>query len=55
MARGNMNSDKSRSVLAQKDRVARYTIYPLYRLVMRLRGRSSRSHEPPVALDITTR
>jgi PPOX class probable F420-dependent enzyme len=40
-------------LLAQKYRIDRYTIYPLYRLVMRLRGRSSRTHEPPVALEIT--
>ena len=42
-------------LLAQKYRIARYTIYPLYRLAMRLRGRSSRTHEPPVALEITPR
>ena len=42
-------------LLAQKYRIARYTIYPLYRLATRLRGRSSRTHEPPVALEITLR
>jgi PPOX class probable F420-dependent enzyme len=42
-------------LLAQKYRIARYTVYPLYRLVMRLRGRSSRTHEPPVVLQITPR
>src|SRR6478609_2153185 len=40
-------------LLAQKYRIDRYTIYPLYRLVMRLRGRSAHTHEPPVALEIT--
>jgi uncharacterized protein len=39
-------------LLAQKYRIERFTVYPLYRLVMRLRGRGSRTHEPPVALDI---
>jgi PPOX class probable F420-dependent enzyme len=42
-------------LLAQKYRIDRYTIYPLYRLVMRLRRRTSRTHEPPVALEITPR
>ena len=42
-------------LLAQKYRIDRYTIYPLYRLVMRLRRRSSRTHKPPVALEITPR
>jgi uncharacterized protein len=42
-------------LLAQKYRVDRYTILPIYRLVMRLRGRNSRTHEPPVALEITPR
>ena len=41
-------------LLAQKYRIDRYTIYPLYRLVMRLRGRS-RTHKPPVALEIIPR
>jgi uncharacterized protein len=42
-------------LLTQKYRIDRYTIYPLYRLALRLRGRSSRTHEPPVALEITPR
>ena len=42
-------------LLAQKYRIDRYTILPVYRLVMRLRGRSSRSNGPPVALEITPR
>jgi PPOX class probable F420-dependent enzyme len=42
-------------LLAQKYRIDRYTVLPIYHLVMRLRGRSSRSHEPPVALEITPR
>jgi uncharacterized protein len=40
-------------LLAQKYRIDRFTVYPLYRLVMRLRGRGSHSHKPPVALEIT--
>jgi uncharacterized protein len=42
-------------LLGEKYRLERYTVYPLYRLVMRLRGRSSHTHEPPVALEITPR
>ena len=42
-------------LLAQKYRIDRYTVYPIYRLVMRLRGRSRRTHEPPVALEIAPR
>ena len=42
-------------LLARKYRIDRYTVLPVYRLVMRLRGRSSRSHESPVALEITPR
>jgi PPOX class probable F420-dependent enzyme len=42
-------------LLIRKYRIDRYTIYPLYRLVMRLRGRGSRTHELPVALEITPR
>jgi PPOX class probable F420-dependent enzyme len=41
-------------LLTRKYRVDRYTVYPIYRLVMRLRGRS-RANEPPVALSITPR
>ena len=40
-------------LLAQKYRIDRFTVYPLYRLVMRMRGRGSHTHEPPVALAIT--
>ena len=40
-------------LLMQKYRIDRYTVYPLYRLVTRLRGRGSRTHEPPVAFAIT--
>jgi uncharacterized protein len=42
-------------LLARKYRVDRYTVLPIYRLVMRLRGRGPRTHEPPVALEITPR
>jgi len=42
-------------LLARKYRIDRYTVYPLYRLVMRLRRRGSHSHAPPVALEITPR
>jgi uncharacterized protein len=42
-------------LLARKYRLDRLTILPVYHLVMRLRGRSSRSHERPVALEITPR
>lgn len=41
--------------LARKYRIDRYTILPIYRLVMRLRGHDSRRHESPVALEITPR
>lgn len=40
-------------LLARKYRIDRFTVYPLYRLVMWLRGRGSRTHEPPVAIAIT--
>jgi PPOX class probable F420-dependent enzyme len=40
-------------LLARKYPIDRYTVYPVYRLVMWLRGRGSRSPEPPVALEIT--
>ena len=40
-------------LLARKYRVDRFTVLPMYRLVMRLRGRGSRTHEPPVAIAIT--
>lgn len=42
-------------LLAKKYRIDRYTVLPIYRLVMRLRGRSSGSHQPPVTLEITSR
>jgi len=42
-------------LLSQKYRVDRYTILPIYRLVMRLRGRRSRKQNLPVALEITPR
>ena len=42
-------------LLAQKYRIDRFTVLPLFRLVMRLRGRSSRMHESPVAIAITPR
>jgi hypothetical protein len=44
---------RAERLLAQKYRIDRYTVYPLYRLVMWARGRGSRSHEAPVALEIT--
>ncbi|HEX4930774.1 MAG TPA: PPOX class F420-dependent oxidoreductase [Gaiellaceae bacterium] len=40
-------------LLAQKYRIDRFTVLPIYRLVMRLRGRATRSHEHPVAIAIT--
>lgn len=40
-------------LLAQKYRIDRFIVYPIYRLVTRLRGRSSQTHEPPVAMSIT--
>lgn len=42
-------------LLAHKYWVDRHTVYPVYRLVMRLRGQQSRTHEPPVTLEITPR
>ena len=42
-------------LLSRKYRIDRYTVYPVYRLVMKLRGRGSRTSEPPVALEITPR
>ncbi len=44
--------ERVEQLLAQKYRIDRYTVYPLYRLVTRLR-RGSHTHEPPVALAIT--
>ena len=40
-------------LLAQKYRIDRFTVLPLYRLVMRLRGRGARLQEHPVAIAIT--
>jgi PPOX class probable F420-dependent enzyme len=45
--------ERVQRLLMQKYRIDRYTVYPLYRLVTRLRGRGSHTHEPPVALAIT--
>jgi len=42
-------------LLTRKYRVDRYTVYPLYRLVMRLRGKRSHTTQPPIALEITPR
>ena len=42
-------------LLGRKYRIDRYTVLPVYRLVMRLRGQSSHSHQQPVALEITPR
>jgi uncharacterized protein len=42
-------------LLARKYRIDRVAILPIYRLIMRVRGRSSHSHEQPVALEITPR
>ncbi len=42
-------------LLAQKYRIDRVIVYPLYRLLTRLRGRGSKTHEPPVTLAITPR
>jgi PPOX class probable F420-dependent enzyme len=49
------NSERERveRLLAHKYRIDRFTVYPLYRLVMRLRGRASHTHELPVAIAIT--
>ncbi|HZO98441.1 MAG TPA: PPOX class F420-dependent oxidoreductase [Gaiellaceae bacterium] len=47
--------ERAERLLARKYRIDRYTVYPLYRLVMRLRGRAGRTHEPPVVLEIVPR
>jgi PPOX class probable F420-dependent enzyme len=47
--------ERVEQLLAQKYRIDRLTVLPLYRLVMRLRGRSPRMHESPVAIAITPR
>ena len=48
------DSERARveQMLAEKYRIDRLVVYPLYRLVTRLRGRGSRTHEPPVTLAI---
>lgn len=40
-------------LLARKYRIDRFTVLPLYRLAMRLRGRSARTQDHPVAIAIT--
>ena len=40
-------------LLARKYRIDRFTVLPLYRLVMRLRGRGARIQKHPVAIAIT--
>ena len=40
-------------LLLRKYRLELHTVYPIYRLVMRLRGRTSRTDEPPVVLELT--
>lgn len=47
--------ERVEGLLARKYRIDRYTVLPVYRLVMRLRGRGSHTKEPPVALEITPR
>jgi uncharacterized protein len=39
-------------LLARKYRIDRFTVLPLYRLVLRLRGRGSRAQQHPVAIAI---
>src|ERR1700757_1399700 len=48
-------SDRGRveRLVRQKYRIDQFTVYPLYRLAMRLRGHGSRTPEPPVLLAIT--
>ena len=45
--------ERVEQLLARKYRIDRFTVLPLYRLVMRLRGRRSQTHEAPVAIAIT--
>ena len=49
------NSERERveQLLARKYRIDRFTVYPIYRLVTRLRRGGSRTNEAPVALEIT--
>ena len=51
------DNDRKRveQLLARKYRIDRYTVLPIYHLVMRLRRRSAGSHKPPIALEITPR
>ena len=42
-------------LLARKYRIDRFTVLPLYRLVMKVRGRGPRGAASPVALEITPR
>ena len=42
-------------LFAQKYRIDRYTVLPLYRLVMRVRGRGAGTEEPPALVEITPR
>jgi PPOX class probable F420-dependent enzyme len=48
-------SDRGRveRLVRQKYRIDQFTVYPLYRLAMWLRGHGSRTHEPPALLAIT--
>jgi hypothetical protein len=45
--------ERVEQLLARKYRIDRFTVYPLYRLVTRLRRGGSRTNEAPVALEIT--
>jgi hypothetical protein len=47
--------ERVEQLLARKYWIDRFTVYPLYSLVTRLRGGGSRTNEAPVALEITTR
>ena len=49
-----LDRERVERLLARKYRIDRYTVLPLYRLVTRLRGRSSHVQQP-VALEITPR
>ena len=44
--------ERVEQLLARKYRIDRFTVLPLYRLVMRLRGRGSRTQEHPIAIAI---
>jgi len=47
--------ERVEQLLARKYRIDRLTVYPVYRLVRRLRGRASRMQKPPVTIAITPR